>query len=188
MQPYLVALQCYRRGIAPFKQGAYADAVWEFSEAIRWKPDSAASYHWRAVVLIEVRQFGAALADMNRSLSLRPANPAALHARAALLERLGRYREAYADIVEALRLSPGNLDYLKYLSRLRARIDVGRMHGADLPWTLSMKDRASSHAAVRALTCSQSGACSRVELTSLALRVGVRAVFAGIRGATNNPG
>ncbi|HVA47880.1 MAG TPA: hypothetical protein VNH11_16040 [Pirellulales bacterium] len=146
----LLASQCYRRGVAHFKQGAYADAVWEFSEAIRSKPDFAASYHWRAVVLIEVRQFGAALADMNRSLSLRPANPAALHARAVLLDRLGRYREAYADIVEALRLSPGNLDYLKYLSRLRARIDARRMQSADLSWTLSMKDRASSPAAVRA--------------------------------------
>lgn len=91
-------------------QGFYRKALAQFDQVIKLQPDHAAAWVCRAVALIHLEQYAAALESCDRALSLcHSACPLAAATeseawlfRGVALQRLNRYAEAYTSYENAL--------------------------------------------------------------------------------------
>lgn len=82
------------------------EAIEDYSQAIRLKPDSAIAYHERGVCLARLKQDDRAFVDYNRALELGPANPLTWNGRGVIYLHRKQYQKAIADFTEAIRLRP----------------------------------------------------------------------------------
>jgi serine/threonine protein kinase len=81
-------------------------AIADYSQAIRFKPDSAMAYHDRAVCEARLNRNDRAFADYNRALELAPDNPRTWNGRGVIYLRRKEYEKAIPDFTEAIRLRP----------------------------------------------------------------------------------
>jgi len=82
------------------------EAIGDYSQAIRLKPDSALAYHERGICLARLKQDDRAFTDYNRALELGPANPITWNGRGVIYLHRKEYQKAIADFTEAIRLRP----------------------------------------------------------------------------------
>jgi len=94
-------------GIIRLRSGRYAEADTDFSMAIRFMPDLAEAYVNRGAARIGMRQFKAAVDDVDKALSLGVKEPQkAYYDRGLAYEWLDNPKAAYADYKKALEISP----------------------------------------------------------------------------------
>jgi tetratricopeptide (TPR) repeat protein len=100
------ALAYRNRGNARADAGASMQAVSDFSQAIRLRPDDASGYAGRARARLALRDFDGAIADCGEALRLAPSSPAHYTARGHAYYVKGDTKAAIADFDAALRLNP----------------------------------------------------------------------------------
>ena len=107
-----------------------SEAIGDYDEAIRVKPDSSRAYNNRANAKAVLGRYEEAIADYDEAIRLDPGVGASLaysnrgNAKAAL----GRYEEAVSDHDEAIRLDPGRAEALN--NRGSAKAGLGQYQGA----------------------------------------------------------
>lgn len=98
--PYLL------RGVAWQLKRDYANAVKDFSEAIRNEPGNFLGYRMRAQTWHSQGQYQKALADLDETIRLNPAFALAYNDRGAVYNELDDYPRAYEQLSEAIRMDP----------------------------------------------------------------------------------
>ncbi len=94
------------RGIAHGSTGRIAQAVADFSEAIRLDPKNALAYYNRGNANFDLKKLDAAAADYDAAVSNDPAFALAFFNRGLVHERRGNRDAAVADFSHALTLDP----------------------------------------------------------------------------------
>ena len=82
------------------------DALADYAEAIRLKPDYAEAYSNRGVVKYALGRHDDALADYAEAIRLKPDHARPYYNLGIVKAKLGRYDDALADYDEAIRLKP----------------------------------------------------------------------------------
>jgi Tfp pilus assembly protein PilF len=103
------------RGNIRFVNGALADAVADFNEAVALEPSVASAYLDRGIVRDRLGDRTGALEDLARSIAIDPGEGDAHAARAGILAALGAHRAAVDDLNVRLRLQPD--DFVAHLDR-----------------------------------------------------------------------
>jgi tetratricopeptide (TPR) repeat protein len=94
------------RGNARADAGAGMQALSDFTQAIRLRPEDASGYAGRARAKLGLRDLDGAIADYSEALRLAPTSPAHYTARGHAHYVKGDTKAAIADFDEALRLNP----------------------------------------------------------------------------------
>ena len=112
----------FKRGTAQIETGAYADAVADFDEAIRLRPEYGEAFHNRGVAKWRLGKLDSALADFDESVALGQVELwRAYKVRGDLKAEMGRLDEAVADYKRSLAIRP-DWDYtLKAIRRLAVK-------------------------------------------------------------------
>lgn len=109
------------RGVIKVRLGANADALTDYNAAIAIDPMLGDAYVSRAGVLVAMKRYDEARADVAQGLSLNAANlHAAYYTRGVIEEEAGDVKAAYRDYKQALAIKP---DY-EAASRELARFKV----------------------------------------------------------------
>ena len=104
------------------------DALADFAEAIRLKPDHAEAYNNRGVAKATLGRHEDALADFAEAIRLKPDHAEAYNTRGVAKATLGRHEDALADYAEAIRLKPDDAE--AYNNRGVAKAKLGRHEDA----------------------------------------------------------
>jgi tetratricopeptide (TPR) repeat protein len=96
----------FNRGMGYHHAGEYVEALADFNEAIKLRPQFARGYHARAFVKQDLGAFDGALADITRAIALTPSDWYGLYCRALIFRDRGAYAAAMADLELAFRLQP----------------------------------------------------------------------------------
>ena len=100
------------------------DALADYAEAIRLKPDYAEAYNNRGILKAKLGRHDDALADYDEAIRLKADHARPYYNRGILKAKLGRYEDALADYAEAIRLKP---DYARaFYNRGVAKAKLGR--------------------------------------------------------------
>lgn len=112
----------FKRGTAQIETGAYADAVADFDEAIRLRPEYGEAFHNRGVAKWRMGELEGALADFDESVALGQVELwRAYKVRGDLRAEMGQLDEALADYKRSLAIRP-DWDYTrKALRRVMVR-------------------------------------------------------------------
>jgi tetratricopeptide (TPR) repeat protein len=102
------ALAYRNRGNARADAGANAQAVADFDQAIRLRPDDASGYAGRARARLALRDAAGAIDDYSEALRMTPGTAALLVGRGHARFVRGDHVAAIADFTEALRLNPNS--------------------------------------------------------------------------------
>ena len=108
------------RAIAHYDQGDYPEAVADFDEALKLKPQSAEALNNRAWTYYKAGDADRALEDANRAIQLDGSKAYIWDTRAHILEELGKTPEAIRDYRKALQLDAGYSSARDGLRRLGA--------------------------------------------------------------------
>ena len=116
-EPNLVsALQ--HRGMEHTTQQQYPEAIADFSEALKLKPDDAGIYERRAYVEMKTNAYDKALADYSEAIRLRPNEVRYYLLRGYIYETKDDIKSSMADTEQALKLDPNNQEAKSRKSRL----------------------------------------------------------------------
>lgn len=94
------------RGRSLYEKEKYAEALNDYNEVIRRKPDMADGYTFRGEVYIKQNQLDLALFDFNKAIRLDPKNILAFRRRAEVAFLKKEYDNAIKDCDEVLRQDP----------------------------------------------------------------------------------
>jgi tetratricopeptide (TPR) repeat protein len=94
------------RGVSYARKGEYDRALKDYTQAIKYQPNSAVPYNNRCYALAQLAKLDDALADCQMAMKLNPRNPEILDSRAFVYLLLGKYPEAIHDYNTALDISP----------------------------------------------------------------------------------
>ena len=96
-------------------KGRHEEAIAEFNEAIRLKPDDAEYYNQRGHAFFDIKDFEKSIADYTQANRLAPKDPFYLQNRANAYQLSGNWNSALADFNAAIELDPKSAD--RYLAR-----------------------------------------------------------------------
>jgi len=96
----------YERGRSFRCDGAYVEAIADYTDAIRLCPNYALAYNNRAFALRQLGKLAASVTDCDRAIEINPKLVAAYHNRGLGYRELGEYDKAIADYTHALQLDP----------------------------------------------------------------------------------
>ncbi len=103
----------FKRGTAEIETGAFADAVADFDEAIRLRPDYGEAFHNRGVAKWRMGNPEGALADFDESIALGQVELwRAYKVRGDLNAEMGQLDDALADYERSLAIRP-DWDYAR---------------------------------------------------------------------------
>ena len=115
-------------GNRKYQQRLYADAIADYDEAIRLKPDYAGAYYNRGNAKHSLEQYEQTIVDYDEAIRLKPDYAKAYYNRGNAKHSLEQYEQAIADYDEAIRLKP---DYAKaYYNRGNAKGLLGQYEQA----------------------------------------------------------
>ena len=116
------------RGAEKGELGDYKGAIFDFTQAIRLKPDSDLAYMLRGEAKYSLRQYAAAIADFDTAIRLTPDFASAYLNRGIAKAELEQYHAAISDFDTAIRLAP---DYATaYYNRGIAKYRLGQHFAA----------------------------------------------------------
>lgn len=102
----IVVRALYERGAAYYFQGDRAQALADFEEVVRRRPDYAGGYGMRGQMHAEDGRFAQGISDLNIAISIDPTAALWFHARGQAYHAQGDYERAIADFTEAVRIAP----------------------------------------------------------------------------------
>src|SRR6476659_5764367 len=121
-QPPNTAEEYCSRGMDRLRTGNWKDAIDDFTQAIRLRPDVAAGYRFRAIAHAESGNVTRAIADLDQAIRLKPDDVQALFDRSQFFLRQRQYDEALADCNKAVGIDAGRADVIA----LRGRVQEAR--------------------------------------------------------------
>ena len=104
------------------------DALADYAEAIRLKPDYAGAFYNRGVAKAKLGRYEDALADFAEAIRLKPDHASPYYNLGIVKAKLGRYEDALADYAEAIRLKPDHAG--AFYNRGVAKAELGRYDDA----------------------------------------------------------
>jgi tetratricopeptide (TPR) repeat protein len=116
--PNLVAV-LQQRGTAYANEQKFPEAIADFSEALKLKPDDATIYERRAVVEMKMKDLDKALADYSSAIKLKPDDVRYYLYCSSIYERKGDVKNSMADTEKALKLDKHNAEALSRKERLQ---------------------------------------------------------------------
>jgi tetratricopeptide (TPR) repeat protein len=119
-EPNLIAA-LQHRGMEYTTQQQYPEAIADFSEALKLKPDDAGVYERRAYVEMKTNDYDKALADYSEALRLKPNEVRYYLLRGYIYETKDDVKSSMADTEKALKLDPGNQEAKNRKARLEKR-------------------------------------------------------------------
>lgn len=121
-QNYFAAL--IQRGAAFREQGKFQEALADFTEALKIKPNDADTYERRAYVYMQMKDYDKALADYTASLKADPKEVRVYMLRSYLYELKGDAKNGIADCDTVLKMQPGNAEAQARKDRLMRRLNA----------------------------------------------------------------
>lgn len=110
------------RGMDHLEKGNYRDAIDDFTQAIKLRPDIAAGYRFRAMAHAELGNVPRAIADLDQAIRLKPDDIQALLNRGTFFLRQKQYENALEDCNKGLAIDDARAD----LMALRGRVNEAR--------------------------------------------------------------
>jgi lipoprotein NlpI len=114
----------YRRGTGYAATGDYTTAVRDFTQALKFAPNSTDALYNRGTAYSRLGRWNEALADFTALLKVVPNDPNTFYARAWVHAQLGRDKAAIADLDRVLSIVPDDQESL--LDRGGLNIRAGR--------------------------------------------------------------
>ena len=105
-EPPKTAKEYFDRGNERYHNGDFDDAIADFNEAIRLKPDFVEALGSRGNAWGHKGEYDKAIADYNESIRLKPDDERSWYNRGRTWNAKGEYDKAIADLNEAIRLKP----------------------------------------------------------------------------------
>jgi tetratricopeptide (TPR) repeat protein len=96
----------HNRGVSQALQGRLKEAISDFDEVLKLKPDYANAWFNRGEIRLQIGAYEKAIEDYTRSLELNPNDPGALQGRAQAHAKLGDHARALADLNAVLAAKP----------------------------------------------------------------------------------
>ena len=118
-RPYVYS----NRGLAYARKGDNQQAIGEYAEAIRLKPDFKEALYGRGLALAALRQHDRAIADYTQAIRLQPDDPQTYTRRAVSYMALNKVDEAIADHTSVIRIKPD--DQLAHVTRSQVYMRAG---------------------------------------------------------------
>ena len=103
----IAAESCNQRGLRHLRDGAYRQAIADFSEALALDPDNSTAYSNRGLAYVHELDYARAISDFDAALALDPDLFECLVNRGLAHDSRADYALALADFDNALRLEPG---------------------------------------------------------------------------------
>jgi len=119
-EPNLVAA-LQHRGMESTTQQQYPEAIEDFTEALKLKPDDAGIHERRAYVEMKTNAYDKALADYSEAIRLKPNEVRYYLLRSYIYETKDDIKSSMADTEEALKLDPKNEEATSRKARLEKR-------------------------------------------------------------------
>jgi len=110
--PEKSALDYFKSGTAHLDKGNLDQAIADYTESIRLKPNIFVAYLNRGTAFRRKGEFDLAIADYNKAIELKADYYDAYTLRGICYGKKGRYEEAVADFTKALEKKPHYLNYL----------------------------------------------------------------------------
>jgi lipoprotein NlpI len=141
-----LAQALYQRGVGYAAKGDYTDAVRDFTQALKFAPDSSDALYNRGGAYSKLARWDEALADFNALLKIVPNDPNTFYARAWVHAQRGDDKAAIADLDRVLNLAPHDQDAL--MDRGGLNIRAGRHDDAirDFSHLLELDPKAAAAA------------------------------------------
>lgn len=115
------ALEYFRRTLECLLIGDYDNAILNCTVVLRYEPNSAVTYTFRARAYFEKGDMESAIADATRAISIDRDNIGAYSIRANAYAISGNYDRAIADWQQILRRDPENADASRNIDLARER-------------------------------------------------------------------
>jgi tetratricopeptide (TPR) repeat protein len=113
----IAALQ--QRGAAYTSEQKFPEAIADFSEALKMKPNDPGIYERRAYVEMKMNDLDKALADYSEAIKLNPNEVRYYLYRGYIYEKKGDIKKSMADTEKALKLDKHNAEALSRKERLQ---------------------------------------------------------------------
>ena len=139
------ALTYFLWGNTEFEQEQYAEAIADFDETIRLKPNFADAYHNRGIAKYRLGRHESALMDFDETIRLKPNFADAYHNRGIAKYKLGRHESALMDFDETIRLKPNFADAYHNRGVTRVSLDFYDSGIADFDEALQINQGVKMH-------------------------------------------
>jgi lipoprotein NlpI len=123
-----LALALYQRGTGHAAKGEYTEAVRDYTQALKFAPNSSDALYNRGGAYSKLGRWEDALADFNALLGIVPNDPNTYYARAWVHAQRGEDKAAIADLDQVLKIAPDDQEAL--LDRGGMNIRAGRYDDA----------------------------------------------------------
>jgi tetratricopeptide (TPR) repeat protein len=110
-----------QRGYAAATNQQFQDAINDYGEAIKLKPDDARIYEQRAAVEMKLNDTDKALADYSEAIKIKPNEVRYYLYRSYIYETKGDVKSSMADTEKVLKLDSNNQEAKSRKARLEAR-------------------------------------------------------------------
>jgi tetratricopeptide (TPR) repeat protein len=116
-----LAIAYQQRGFAFVNGQKYQDAIADFDEALKIKPNDPRIYEQRAAVEMKLQKYDKALADYSEAIKLKPNEVRYYLYRSYINEVQGDIKDSMADTEKVLKLDPNNAEAKARKARLEQR-------------------------------------------------------------------
>ncbi len=123
-----LAQALYQRGAGHAAKGEYQEAVRDYTQALKFAPNSSDALYNRGGAYSKLGRWDDALADFNALLDIVPNDPNTYYARAWVHAQRGEDKAAIADLDRVLKIAPDDQEAL--LDRGGMNIRAGRYDDA----------------------------------------------------------
>jgi protein O-mannosyl-transferase len=91
-------------------EGKVSEAIYNYTETIRIRPDYVFSYNSRGALYASIGQYQRAIEDYNEAIRLKPDDPSVYFNRGNSYINLGQYQAAIKDFNKVILLAPASFD------------------------------------------------------------------------------
>ena len=116
-----LAVAYQQRGFASARDQKFEEAIADFNEALKIKPNESRIYEQRAAVEMKLRDYDKALADYSEAIKLKPNEVRYYLYRSYIYETKEDIPNSMADTEKALKLDPKNAEAQSRKARLEAK-------------------------------------------------------------------